>query len=818
MLRSVWRCRYKKCVFETRSTSRTHGRTLSSAVLSQKTATATLPTTSPTFQEIFKGIRNRRDELAIQNIEADQHDIIMRRLWTVSNHSLRQIPTPGDLVITRKLDVLVVLDRQLDMFRVSDPTGNVTEMSKSHFIARLGKIIDSSGLANCIIETHDEDATTTPVQLVMTAPVKTLVCQRLKSFLYRSSQSTNATFNIVANIINAMQSQTETLNVTLLQFASEVDRYLEEHATSVPESISQESLDRMSAAFNSSLSFSPVHPGTLFNVYRIIKTAFSNCVLVDGTSLTILSRDAVSALKDGANNSHAGFSRDSVNALVKSYGLGDISPTNLELQSAALSVLRQSELLHDEDLDPTDALALSSNMGELDVSQGPYFESSKYAFLRNLSTAFPVQNDVGPTMPDFIEKLRTQVDEPAYCIDDASAVEIDDAVSISQAGSLYKVKVHIADPTSSIPNIDEFWKSQTLKHAFKQTTTVYFPHKQLPLFPDTWKSAFSLEAAHKCLTISFLYDPYRRKVISSDVHPSWLSNVKQITYDQVDQHLAANTNRDHDLALLEKVAQCLRNDRQKSGAIELLIPRPQCKVSNDGTAISMSLDNMTRSRVLVAELMIMANHLVAKLISRNKVPFLYRSQQASLPSELFSELSGASSKPLSLPMSFRLMPYLQGSVVGTTPFKHQSLGLSLYSHVTSPLRRFQDIVNHWQVYSFLLRAPERALSASQLDAMANHIQATQTLVKKCVDQSTLFYVLKKLASYDISEPLVGYITNGGYRLSNSFHHRVYIEKYGIDSVLVLENGAERLETGTQVTCIVEKIDPVTLTVRVKLCT
>lgn len=108
-------------------------------------------------------------------------------------------------------------------------------------------------------------------------------------------------------------------------------------------------------------------------------------------------------------------------------------------------------------------------------------------------------------LPDRVEKLREDFELPVYCIDAPDAHEIDDGISVSNTDQrIWKVTIHIADPSSSVSLTDPL-----IKHAYRQTSTAYYPENVIPLFP-TWFTRFlglvSDGEPRRCLSFEFNFD------------------------------------------------------------------------------------------------------------------------------------------------------------------------------------------------------------------------------------------------------------------------------------------------------------------------
>ena len=154
--------------------------------------------------------------------------------------------------------------------------------------------------------------------------------------------------------------------------------------------------------------------------------------------------------------------------------------------------------------------------------------------------------------------------------------------------------------------------------------------------------------------------------------------------------------------------------RQSQGAISIQLPEASIKVSGDEVTIDILPDSTSRN--LVAEMMILAGQVAASFGSEQGVPLPFRYQpQPDLPSD--EELLQLSPGPVRACAIRRCMPR---SEVGTTPFRHASLGLDSYCQVTSPIRRYADLLAHFQIKAHL-RGDELPFNADQLNLLISTV-------------------------------------------------------------------------------------------------
>lgn len=398
-----------------------------------------------------------------------------------------------------------------------------------------------------------------------------------------------------------------------------------------------------------------------------------------------------------------------------------------------------------------------------------------------------------------LDELRHDfTSQKVFVIDDASASELDDGISVERIHDSEDiwVHVHIADPTRFIsPN------STIAAKASFQGTSLYLPERQVPLFPvEVIMKELSLGAnvstndgAQGTMTFSSRLSP-RGEVVDSTVRMGWIKQPTLVTYDAVNKALGVegySTTRPlgtpsilaqkpkaesvvspedlDDLRTLQHFATAHRRHRLKNAGLDysrnqanvnVLTTRPDWsgnvfKMSGipdrprifAGQPITdYSVSNVATtfkelsSTMMVAEMMIMSGRTAARFCGQRNLPVPYRVSAApslvALPGQPAITLEELLAKrnPDSLMVDNSLLSasnalFLAGSV-SLIPGEHWSMGFTDktgYVRSTSPLRRFDDMIIHWQIKSAL--AKERGLSSPHAKELTQ--EEVQTLVNRC---------------------------------------------------------------------------------------
>jgi exoribonuclease-2 len=291
--------------------------------------------------------------------------------------------------------------------------------------------------------------------------------------------------------------------------------------------------------------------------------------------------------------------------------------------------------------------------------------------------------------PDRLDLTHLKV----YTIDDESTREIDDGLSVEflEFGK-QRLWIHIADPTRWITPEDELDLE-----ARRRCTTLYLPTGMIPMFPqDLATGPMSLTQGRICTALSFgVVLDSEGAIESYSIHASQVKPTYRLTYEDVDEILELGVQAEPELEALAQSAKRRQTWRQSQGAITILMPESSIKVQDDEITIDV-LDNSI-SRQLVAEMMILAGEVAGRYGREHGLPLPYRGQaQPELPSE--EELLLLPAGPVRYCAIRRCMPRSEMSI---TPLRHASLGLDTYTQVTSPIRRYTDLLAHFQIKAHL---------------------------------------------------------------------------------------------------------------------
>ena len=310
-------------------------------------------------------------------------------------------------------------------------------------------------------------------------------------------------------------------------------------------------------------------------------------------------------------------------------------------------------------------------------------------------------------------------------IDDESTTEIDDGLSVEYlADATAKIWIHIADPTRIVTPADELDLE-----ARRRSTSLYLPTGMVPMFPPELATGpMSLVQGQVCSALSFgVILDQEGGIQEYEIHPSLIKPTYRLTYDDVDEMLQLGVQNEPEIADLAQSSYLRRNWRKSQGSIQIKMPESVIKVK-ENEEVTIELIDSSPSRQLVAEMMILAGQIGGKYGTEHNLPLPYRGQpQPELPSE--EELLQLPAGPARFCALRSCMPRSEMSM---SPIRHACLGLESYVQVTSPIRRYTDLLAHFQIKAHL-KGEELPFAREELQEIVYSVSSSSyeaTLVER----------------------------------------------------------------------------------------
>jgi exoribonuclease II len=347
--------------------------------------------------------------------------------------------------------------------------------------------------------------------------------------------------------------------------------------------------------------------------------------------------------------------------------------------------------------------AKRSQRPPLDLLKGAGAIDSPYQFhwKRFLFDQFPRGTGFPPLAAPAVKDELPLAAVRAFSIDDSHTTEIDDALSVQGLGTGSVVfGVHIAAPGLAIAA-----DSPVDKVARERLSTVYMPGWKLTMLPDDVVQAYTLTEGRDCPSVSLYvtFDESTLEVKDTQTRLERVPIAVNLRHDQLDAviteaSLAGDAPADYpfpaELAFAFRLAKHLKAQRELVRGKPETFNRPDYSFKLDAPKAEPSGQERvlitTRQRgapldLIVAEAMILANSHWGRWLAECGVPGIYRSQASLLPGNKVR--------------------------MGTKPMPHAGMGVAQYSWATSPLRRYVDLVNQWQIIACVRHGRTAALAA-----------------------------------------------------------------------------------------------------------
>jgi exoribonuclease-2 len=391
-------------------------------------------------------------------------------------------------------------------------------------------------------------------------------------------------------------------------------------------------------------------------------------------------------------------------------------------------------------------------------------------------------------------------DVQAFSIDDSSTTEIDDALSVQGLGSgTAVVGIHIAAPALAIAP-----DSPLDRAARERLSTVYMPGHKITMLPDATVQRFTLTEGRESPALSLYVH-----IGEADLQPQRFETrierirvVSNLRHDRLDAVIteaslsgAAAADYPHaaELAFLFRLARALKPRREQVRGKPETFNRPDFNfrvVRADGgeprgdepVQITPRLRGAPLD-LIVAEAMILANSHWGGWLAEHNVPAIYRSQASLAPG-----------------VKVRM---------GTKPAPHAGMGVSQYSWATSPLRRYVDLVNQWQIVATVRHGRAAALAApfkprdATLFSIISSFDAAYAAYNDFQQTLERYWTLRWVEQQQVRELEATTMTNGLVRADTL-------------PLVFKAVGCEGLPRGTRVRVALKSLDSLTLEVHAAL--
>jgi len=397
-----------------------------------------------------------------------------------------------------------------------------------------------------------------------------------------------------------------------------------------------------------------------------------------------------------------------------------------------------------------------------------------------------------------VKKRRDMRNVLTFTIDPKDAKDFDDALSIQKLeNGNWEIGVHIAD-------VSYYVTPDTLldEEAYKRGTSVYLVDRVVPMLPEVLSNdVCSLRPNEDKYTFSAVFELNEK----SEIQNQWFGRTvihsdRRFTYEEAQERIETKSgDLVEEILVLDKLAKILRADRIKKGAITFDRSEVRFNLDENSEPIGVYFKMSKDSNHLIEEFMLLANRKVSEFISLNKrneptgKTFIYRVHDDPDPAKLEAlrdfvstfgyKMNISNSKNTTASLNKLLkdvkgkgeenmietlaMRSMSKAVYSTEPIGHYGLGFAYYTHFTSPIRRYPDLIAHRLLQHYLDGG--KPVNKEELDEASKHTSAMERLASDAERDSIKFMQVKFMEKHlgEVFEGVIsGVAARGSHRDSS----------------------------------------------------
>lgn len=362
-----------------------------------------------------------------------------------------------------------------------------------------------------------------------------------------------------------------------------------------------------------------------------------------------------------------------------------------------------------------------------------------------------------------VQRRKDLRELPTVTIDGERAKDFDDAVSIIHTDHGYRLWVHIADVGFYVP-----WDTPIDIEARKRGTSVYLPDRVIPMLPkELSEDLCSLRPKTDKLafTVEMDFDKYGHR-LDAKFYPSIINSDERMTYTSVKKVLVDKDPDERekyayllkDFELMGELCNILRSGRLERGSLDFDLPEPDVILDLQGNPEAILKAERNFAHMIIEEFMISANEAVAEHLEKLRVPNLYRIHEEPDPmkledilkvlktlgkltrktlkpndfSDILKSIKGAAEEEIINYIVLRSLKQARYSVINVG---HFGLASESYSHFTSPIRRYPDLVVHRILREILTQKLISDRRRKELESMLPDIAFSSSRTERSADEA-----------------------------------------------------------------------------------
>ena len=361
-----------------------------------------------------------------------------------------------------------------------------------------------------------------------------------------------------------------------------------------------------------------------------------------------------------------------------------------------------------------------------------------------------------------------------FTIDPADAKDFDDAISFQKLEEGYQIGVHIADVSFYVKpgtKIDD--------EAYQRGTSVYLVDRVIPMLPEELcndKCSLRPNEDKLCMSVIFTMDADAH-VLKYKICRTVIRSNARLNYDEAQQILKGvdipvfrDTEIPESLKILDSLASKLRAARIANGALTIEQDEMRFKLDEHGHPTDIYFEHPNEAHHLIEEFMLLANRTVATAVGSGR-PFVYRVHD--LPdSEKLEEVKKfkrqcamtakmrhheVSQEAVQRAIDMLTIRAQAKAVYSTYNIGHYGLAFSHYTHFTSPIRRYPDLMVHRLVEKYILTGKKETLTREELEDKCEHCSACEQEATQAERDSIKMFQAMWMKDH-VGEILTGFIT------------------------------------------------------------
>jgi len=389
--------------------------------------------------------------------------------------------------------------------------------------------------------------------------------------------------------------------------------------------------------------------------------------------------------------------------------------------------------------------------------------------------------------PEEIAKREDYREPVTFTIDPKDAKDFDDALSLKILDNgNYEVGVHIADVSHYVPEggiID--------KEAVKRATSIYLVDRTIPMLPERLCNFIcSLRQGEEKLAYSVIFELDKQaQIINSRIKHTVIYSDRRFTYEEAQEIIETGEGEyKEEILAMNNLAQILRKKRYKAGAINFERSEVRFNIDKDGKPLGVYIKTSKEANKLVEEFMLLANRTVASRIgdvpkSKKAKVLPYRIHDTPDPDKIenlqqfiarFGYKLNSHGSKTDLSKSINgLLDSVQGkkeenlietiairsmakAVYSTHNVGHYGLGFKFYTHFTSPIRRYPDLMVH-RLLTRYLDENGRSVTQNKYEDLCKHSSSMEQLAAKA-ERTSIKYKQVEFLQDKVGEVFEGVIS------------------------------------------------------------